>query len=352
MGTAQLIIRWALAAVFVVAAVGKLLDLDGSRRSLEQFGVSARVARFGGVALPFAELAVAAALLIRPTARWGAVAAVLLLAVFVAGIARALAQGKSPDCHCFGRIHSEPVGAATVIRNLVLAAAAAFIAIAGAGPSIDRGLGHLNATQLALVATSTAAIGLALAVAQLWSDRRRLGRALAQAAAATGPPGLPRGTLAPEFSLVPIRGNTRSLADLLLTGRPTVIVFVGSGCAACVDLFPSLGRWQRGLVDSLNLVVIFGGDRSEVEQLSAANDMTAVLAQEGNEAFELYAVRVTPSAVQIGVDGVIAGSLAEGAPAIEALIRSVLARCERTKPLPATGPGITVAVPVGSSEGQ
>jgi hypothetical protein len=57
-----------------------------------------------GVALPAAELAVAVALIVGPSAWFGALAAVVLLLVFVVAIAAALARGSSADCHCFGQL--------------------------------------------------------------------------------------------------------------------------------------------------------------------------------------------------------------------------------------------------------
>jgi hypothetical protein len=57
------------------------------------------------------------ALLPVATAWWGAVAALALLALFLAAIAFSFARGRRPDCHCFGQLHSAPIGSRTVIRN-------------------------------------------------------------------------------------------------------------------------------------------------------------------------------------------------------------------------------------------
>ena len=50
-----------------------------------------------------------------------------------------------------------------------------------------------------------------------------------------------------------------------------------------------------------------------------------VLTQEGFETFQRYRLRVTPSAVPISFNRIIVGPPAEGLPAIEALIRTVVA---------------------------
>ncbi len=320
-----LTLRCLLFVVFLIAAVGKLLDRNGFRRALEGFGVPSRPGRVAVWLLPVAELTVAAALLIRPSARWGAVGAFLLLAVFAGGVARAMAQGRAPDCHCFGQLHSEPAGRSTLIRNLVLAIAAVVIVAAGTGPSLGGGVRSLNGDQLALVAVSILAAVLALVIAQLWGERRRLRHDLDALIGPAGPPGLPRGSAAPAFTLTPVRGEAGTLAELMEPPRPAVLIFLSTNCGPCLQMLPTLAGWQASLADSLSLPAMFAGEPAEVERLSAEHGLSLVLGQTGDELFNLYALRATPSGVLIGSDGTIAGSPAEGVPAIEALIRSATA---------------------------
>lgn len=320
-------LRCILAAVFAVAGIGKLLDLEGSRRALEEFGVPRRAARVAGIALPAAELAVAIALLILPTARWGAAGALLLLLVFAAGVARSMSRGQTPDCHCFGQFHSEPAGRTTLIRNAAFAVGAAVVVVAGAGVSLTGGLGSLHGAAIALVGVSVLAVLLAFAVVELWSERRRLTREREALPAANAlASGLRRGTRAPDFDLVPIRGTARSLTDLTERLRPTMLVFVSPTCSHCLDLLTALGRWQGTLADRLTLAAIFSGEREAVERLCEEHELSLAMAQgEGMDAFREYRLRATPSAVPIGANGVIAGAPAEGVPAIEAMIRSAVA---------------------------
>ena len=317
-------LRFLLFGVFLVAAVGKLVDRQGSRTALEGFGVPDRWARVAGWLLPVAELTVAAALVIAPTARWGAVGALSLLGVFIGGVTHAIAHGRAPDCHCFGQIHSEPAGPATLIRNVVLAVPAVVIIAAGPGPSLNGGLRSLNGDQLALVAVSLLAASLALVAAQLWAEKRQLRRDLDALTGPSGPPGLPRGTPAPTFALTPVRGDAGTLGELMEALRPAVLVFLSTNCVPCLQMLPTLAGWQASLVDSVSLPAIFAGERTEVERLSAEHGLSLVLAQDGEELFNLYALRATPSGVLIDSDGAIAGAPAEGVPAIEALIRSAV----------------------------
>src|SRR5947209_5798790 len=150
MSVALLIARLLLAVVFVVAGLAKLADLAGSRQALRDFGVPALLAAPFGLLLPLAELAVAIALIPTVSAWWGALGALVLLLLFIAGISYNLARGRQSECHCFGQLHSAPVGWPTLVRNLVLAALAGFIVGLGranVGPSILNWLGILTTAQ-------------------------------------------------------------------------------------------------------------------------------------------------------------------------------------------------------------
>jgi thiol-disulfide isomerase/thioredoxin len=115
------------------------------------------------------------------------------------------------------------------------------------------------------------------------------------------------------------------LTELSERERPTVLVFVSTGCGPCLALLPSLAHWQDALSGSVTVATIFEGGREEVERLSAEHELSRVLAQNERETFELYALRATPSAVLIGGGGAIAGAPAEGVTAIEALVRTAAA---------------------------
>ncbi len=334
--------RCLLAVVFLVAAVGKLLDPSGSRRALEAFGVPRIFVPAGARLLPSVELAAAIALVLAPSARWGAVGALLLLLAFAAAVARVMARGQAPDCHCFGQLHSEPAGRATLVRNLALIVPAVVVIAGGPGPALDEALEGLSAAQLALVATAVLAAVLAVAVGQLWSDRRRLAGELRAAIAARAPAGLPPGTLAPGFALDAVRGAARSLDDLLSDGRPAVLVFISTSCAPCLQMLPSLSRWQETLSLRLPIAAVFAGERTEIGRLSDEHELSLVLAEDRAETFERYRLRATPSAVLVGPDGVLSESPAEGLPAIETLIRAALARS-------GTAPSDPVPSPVQSA---
>jgi hypothetical protein len=111
------------------AGAAKLRDLPGSRQAMEGFGVPRQLSAVAGAALPLAELGIAVLLVIPSLATAGAVLALCLLLAMTGAIIRLLVRGESPDCHCFGTVHSEPVGRSTLVRSVALAGLAAFVAI-------------------------------------------------------------------------------------------------------------------------------------------------------------------------------------------------------------------------------
>src|SRR5438132_2028604 len=176
------IARLLLAAVFIVAGFAKLADLPGSRQAVRDFGVPAVLANPSGVLLPLAEIVVAVALIPSVSAWWGAIGALALLLLFVAGISYNLARGRTPDCHCFGQIHSSPAGWPTLIRNLLLAAIAGFVVGFGrtnAGPDVLSWFTSLAVAQrIELVVGVIVAALLALESWVLFQTMKQQGRLL------------------------------------------------------------------------------------------------------------------------------------------------------------------------------
>src|SRR5580658_4551217 len=114
-----LLLRLLLSATFAVAGITKVTDPKGTRQSILDFGAPAWLASPVARLLPLAEVACALALLPAASAVWGAAGTLALLLIFIAAIGISIARGRRPACHCFGQLHSEPVGFATIARNLL-----------------------------------------------------------------------------------------------------------------------------------------------------------------------------------------------------------------------------------------
>ena len=343
MEIALLIVRLILALVFLVAGVAKLADRAGSRQALIDFGVPKSLTTPLGILLPLAELAVAVALIPTSTAWWGALGALALLVLFVAGISINLARGRKPDCHCFGQLHSAPVGWSTLLRNGVLAAVAGLIlweGREGVGPSAVSWLGALSSVQLLLLAGGLFALGL-LAVEGWFLIHllRQNGRLLvrlelleqrvasgegaapeAEAPQAEPEAGLPVSTEAPAFSLRGLYGETLTLEALRARGKPVMLLFTDPNCGPCTAMLPELGRWQQEHAGRLTVTLISRGTPEENRTKSAEHGLTSVLLQGDWEVSEAYQVAGTPSAVIVEPDGKVGSPVAAGPEAIRSLV--------------------------------
>jgi peroxiredoxin len=341
MDTALLIARLVLAAVFLVAAIGKLADLQGSRRAVAAFGVPETLAGPIGLLLPLAELVVAVCLIPDATAWGAAIGALVLLAGFIVGISVNLARGEKPDCHCFGQFYSEPIGVSTLIRNVILAAIALFIVVEGhptGGSSALTWLTQISGTEVIGLGISLAL--LALLILEAWfllMLLRQNGRLLVRMETLEGAVtaggiavphqpdeqpqyGPPVGSAAPAFALSGLHGETLTLDALRAYDKPVVLVFSDPNCGPCTALMPDIGRWQRDHASQLTIAQISRGTPDANRAKAAEHGVSHVLLQQDDEVAQAFKSPGTPSAIVVGSDGTIAEPMAVGADAIRALV--------------------------------
>jgi uncharacterized membrane protein YphA (DoxX/SURF4 family) len=108
------IIRMLLAVIFLIAGLAKLVDRVGSRQAFIDFGFSDRLVGPFALVLPPIELTVALLLVFNTTTWIGAITTFSLLLSVIGAMTYNLAKGRKPDCHCFGQIHSDPIGSGTI----------------------------------------------------------------------------------------------------------------------------------------------------------------------------------------------------------------------------------------------
>jgi peroxiredoxin len=209
-------------------------------------------------------------------------------------VAGNVARGEAPECHCFGRLSTAPVGASTVARNALLATIAAYLAVGGRLP-------------LAFAALGAVAVGSWVGLGPLRSLRRR------------------RGAPAPGFSLPDTAGTTWTLQALLARRAPVLLVFSHPACGACEEMLPEIARWQSRFEDRLTVAVL-SGDRSEIGQHSEyadeaeAQGLRNLLVDEAGRLAQAYGITATPSAVLIDREGRIGAGTARGAREIADLV--------------------------------
>jgi peroxiredoxin len=321
----------------------------GFRNALRDFGVPAAIARPMVLLLPLLELAVAVTLIPAGLAWYGARGALALLIAFLIAVGIAMIRGRKPDCHCFGQLHTAPVGWQTLIRNGVLTACAGWLASRAPGqlgPDLWAPFATLegNALKVAIIAACAAAVFFFALVARARprptpiesppppeEEPEEAPPAKRPAAAAApikhapikpGPMGigLTIGTPAPGFELPALTGEKRSLEALRNQGRDVLLVFTSPFCMACEALASNLVRWIRETEGSPNVVLLSRGATKENRVKLKEFDASKVLLQPDFELAEAYDVASTPTAVLVGADGLIKSELSLGAAAIKQLL--------------------------------
>lgn len=363
-GSVLLFVRLLLAAVFALAAAGKLLDREGARQAVRDFGGPDGGARPIALGLIAAELAVAAGLVVSAAAWWAAVAAAALLALLSLVVARSLLRGERPHCHCFGRLRSAKIGRGTLARNLLLCALAVAVVVHGrahVGASATGWVAHLSEVGWAIVAGAVACAAVLFAGGWLTTELlRRNGRligrvqqleaALELAGLEVPPPLEPDGRVsvrpgqaAPPFELPDLDGRPVALADLLAPGRELALVFASTSCHPCRMLLRSLAERRAGLPGRRRVVVIGDGSAEDWRSLPAELMPETVLVQRAYELAERYGAEVTPTAIVISADGLVAAAPALGASAARRLLLDP-PPLDRAAPAAASGAGPLLAI--------
>jgi uncharacterized membrane protein YphA (DoxX/SURF4 family)/peroxiredoxin len=329
MSIALLGARLLLGVVFLVAAVGKLRDRAGFRRSVVAFGFPAAMADAASILIPIVEIVVAILIIRAPSAWLGAIASLVLLATFTVAIAINLARGRTPECSCFGSASSEPIGPATLVRNIVLAALALLVVMAGEGTSLS-GLPSWWAAASDDERSLAMTTGLLLvAVVGMNAYASRLRRANADLVLrlppAEEPVGLPVGTQAPSFDLVQQDAGRGSLESLRKPGVPILLIFTDALCPVCAGLWPDISQWQQEQAKKLTVAAVCSGSEQYLEAKLMFVTVTNVLIDEGSQVHDAYAMTRNPSAVIVTPDGRIDSPGVVGVPAIRDLVTQRLA---------------------------
>ena len=264
--------------------------------------------------------------------------------MFIVGISINLARGRTPECHCFGQLHSAPAGWKTLARNGVLAAIAGLVLWegyeGGAGPSALSWLGALSTAQL--LSLLGGVLVLTILAGQWWflvHLLRQNGRLLVRLEAlettlaeggSVAPSqngttlnqaeGLPVGSEVPEFGLSGLHGETLTLEALRSSGKTVMMLFTDPGCGPCNAMLPDVGRWQEEHAKKLTLALVSRGEVEENRSKASEHGLKNVLLQKDWEVSESFEVRGTPSAVLIGPEGKIVSPVAGGVEGIRALL--------------------------------
>ena len=323
MGALGLATAVALAAVFAFAGLAKLRDLDATRTAIAAFGAPGRLVGPLALAIPVAELAVAALLLPATTRVAGAGGALALLAIFSAAIAVNLALGRTPDCNCFGSLHSGPTSRLTLARNGLLAGVGVAVlatSVAGHTPSAVDWAGRLSGVEalalaLGFVIAALVVVGGAVLITLLRSHGAVLLRLeqLEHAHANDHDAGVSIGAQ-PTVALTGLDGEPVPLAD---PERETLVLFWSPDCGFCSSMRDELLEWERDRpATAPRLLVVSSGDE---EATRAEGFDSTVVVDLDFEVGSAFGAEGTPMAVLLDREGRVASPLTGGAEGVFAL---------------------------------
>ncbi len=338
-----MIIRLSLAAIFFLAGIGKFLDLKGSEKAVKDFGVPEMLSKPVSIALPVLEISIALSLLFIETSWFGAIGAILLLFVFIGGMLYQLKLGNTPDCHCFGQIHSEPISIKSLIRNGIFAFLGIFLVFSGQtnqGLNIfNTGFDYFGKTDFMQIIIGLAIVVLLAAIVYFLKQishqqvqiLRRIevleiisseGKSVERENVGHPQDGLPVGAPAPDFVLPDVNGNNVAFEHLLARAKPFLFFFVSPNCNPCNALLPEIQAWQKDLGEKFEFVFISSGKAKENTE-KFGEVAGKILLQKEREISEVFGAIWTPTVLLVNSDGTIGSRNAAGDKAIRELIEMI-----------------------------
>ncbi len=215
----------------------------------------------------------------------------------------ALANGRTPDCNCFGVVSSEAISWRTLARNGVIAVIAAVAVVSGPGRSLDAWTTNAQAADLV---ASLAVVALALTAVVALHYRSLATKQGPRSVAAPESadvqplgPVIAVGELAPKFSLSDLDGGSVSLDDMLGRELPVLLVLASPACGPCRALLPKLAQWKISLSDRMSFLVVESGVGTGLEHLKRdvpSADALTVVYESGFNVSITYGAQKTPTA--------------------------------------------------------
>lgn len=321
-----------IAVVLLVSGIAKLPAAEHTLAAMADLRVPTHLRRrIVAQALPIFELAIALSLLLAPgLARFAAaLAAVAMLLVFTVLVVRAVRAGDEVSCECFGALSRDVVDGTTVLRNLVLLAAAIAAALVGPdAPSLVISLTTLSAAELTLLVT----LWIAMAAIALLARRNLDLRAQLRRVSSTDAPAeasaedvSDESTLAgkpiPDAELVNSVGVSLPLKRLDRSGRAVLLLFVKAGCGSCAPVARAFPEWEARVGPNVTIRVATSSRPTEIEETYPEYGDRVRFGARG--ARVALGVRMLPSAVLLGADGNVATDVAEGFTEISALVNGI-----------------------------
>ncbi len=333
-----LLVRLALFGVFFLAGVGKLMDLAGAEKAVKDFGIPDTMAKPIAYGLPIFELLIAYLLLFTSVSWLGAVGGFLLLLSFIVGMVYQISKGNAPDCHCFGQMHSEPVGISSLVRNIVLALLAGILIISQPGfQGAELGMTDGEVVQsVALLTLVMLAFISVVHIRKIITNQDILAQRLDLMELISGdsPPqerknagdpadGLPIGAPFPDFALPDLAGKVTTFDHIFSRGKPILFFFVGPTCGPCKALLPEIEAWSEEFGDKISIILISTGPVEVNRERYGGKIESTILLQKDRELAKIVYAKWTPTAIFVDKNGNVASHPAAGDTAVRDLIEKI-----------------------------
>jgi hypothetical protein len=328
-----------VACVLIASGSLKLPQRSRTLQSFAAFGVPAMLRKpWTAVALPIGEIILGAALLLLsgPAYLVAAGLSTLLMAAYLAVVARSVAKRQAVDCNCFGALSTEPVSQITIWRNAGLTLAALLATVI---PGMALGV----PTQLALFSLADWMWLVAIAIAALLGIVASLVKTPAPTVTSTagaassgqdfelveqGPDLISdpsaRDMIPHNLELVSGDGSPELLYNLVVIPRKTtILIFARVGCGSCGPVLSQIGDWSRRMGDDAQIIVATSSSRASIKKsYPSALPSTYFGAKAVTEYFEAEA---TPAALLLAADGTIASVPEYGSEVITERVEQLLA---------------------------
>lgn len=306
-----------LAAVLVASGVGKLRHPEGTAEAFVALNVPDALNRPWIIrAHPWAEIALAALLLALPHPA-SVVAAALALPLFTAYLIlvwRVVASGEEASCNCFGSVGSSTVDWWTVARNGLLVAVSLLVLVdAALGGSAIARFGDLGEGWWWVV-------GLVVTAAVTYLVTRE-GTSAPEAVEDYEPE---EDYLRLPIPDVPVRAEDGaepvSLRDLA-GERAQVLLLLNPGCGPCKMITGKVADWARA-VPEIDFRVLHSMSHDNMRQITPLWEPFYV-EEVGGAVGSVFGNPGRPSAVLLGMDGLLAGGPVQGMTAVEQLVADI-----------------------------
>ncbi|WP_435199129.1 TlpA family protein disulfide reductase [Janibacter sp. GS2] len=318
-----------LAVLLLLSGASKVRHTEATRSAFAQLRLPRSLTGSAAPrALPWAEIALAGALLVAPPP-FAVPAALLALLVFLAYlvvIARALTFDHPVTCGCFGELGLGEVTRRTLVRNALLVLLAGLTVWSATAPTsvVARLLGAGASTwvwfALLVLVGATLLTTFGGTKGEPLTPPVRGGAGAGAGAPEDAELDYRRQPL-PFASLIDDEGISHSLTDLTRQGAQ-LLVFVSPGCAPCAAPIAQIPQWAT----DLGPVRVRGVVAAPIEAtLSVVPELDGHLLHDPQATTTRIFGTGTPGAVLLGMDGLLAGGPVEGSDAVLEFVEDVRA---------------------------